>query len=114
MYNESQKFINFNATTTKRKKKKKSIKFKDRVIMFVIYKEDKPRILESGQDEESKSLESDASVVDRSAIASDISSPTNDVYKRSPLFHPSQPPPPSLPLVALSLDICSPLSARAS
>lgn len=31
-------------------------------------------------------------MVDRSAIASDISSPTNDVYKRSPLFHPSQPP----------------------
>lgn len=56
MYNESQKFINFNATTTKRKKKKKSIKFKDRVIMFVIYKEDKPRILESGQDEESREV----------------------------------------------------------
>lgn len=34
-------------------------------------------------------------MVDRSAIASDISSPTNDVYKRSPLFHPSQPPLPS-------------------
>lgn len=32
------------------------------------------------------------SVADRSAIASDISSPTNDVYKRSPLFHPSPPP----------------------
>lgn len=41
------------------------------------------------------SLESN-SVADRSAIVSDISSPTNDVYKRSPLFHPSRPLVPSL------------------